>query len=100
MLAWQRSPVIRFWLAWRQLMPVIALSRILPLAMQLFILAIMLKRKLRPEFPLFFQYLLFSSIALSVSAIFHALAIQPFWLTYVDWAVSLISLVLAFGVLY
>ena len=81
-------------------MPVIALSRILPLAMQLFVLAIMLKRKLRPEFPLFFQYLLFSSFALSVAVIFHAFAIRPFWLMYVDWVVSLIGLLLAFAVLY
>jgi hypothetical protein len=81
-------------------MPVIALSRILPLAMQLFVLAIMLKRKLRPEFPLFFRYLLFSSLALSVAVILHVFAIRPFWLMYVDWVVSLIGLLLAFAVLY
>lgn len=81
-------------------MPVIVLSRILPLAMQLFVLAIMLKRKLRPEFPLFFQYLLVSSVALSVAVVFHAFAIQPFWLTCVDWVVSLIGLLLVFAVLY
>ncbi|HXB21182.1 MAG TPA: hypothetical protein VNV88_07375 [Candidatus Solibacter sp.] len=81
-------------------MPVIALSRILPLAMQLFVLAIMLKRKLRPEFPLFFQYLLFSSLALSVAVTLHVFAIRPFWLMYVDWVVSLIGLLLAFAVLY
>jgi hypothetical protein len=81
-------------------MPVIFWSRILPLAMQLFILAMMLKRKLRPEFPLFFQYTLINSFALCVAIILRAIPIQQAWLPYVDWVVSLISMVLVFGVLY
>jgi hypothetical protein len=81
-------------------MPVIFWSRILPLAVQLFILAIMLKRKLRPEFPLFFRYTLVSSAALCVALILGAIPIQQIWIPYVDWAVSLISMFLAFGVLY
>jgi len=81
-------------------MPVIFWSRILPLAMQLFILAMMLKRKLRPEFPLFFQYTLVNSVALGVALILRAIPIQQAWLPYVDWAVSLVSMFLAFGVLY
>jgi len=81
-------------------MPVIVLSRILPLAVQLFILAIMLKRRLRPEFPLFFQYTLVNTVALCLVLILHAMPIQQAWLPYVDWAISLISMVLAFGVLY
>jgi len=81
-------------------MPVIVLSRILPLAVQLFILAIMLKRKLRPEFPLFFQYTLVNTGALCAALILHAMPIQQAWLPYADWAISLVSMVLAFGVLY
>jgi hypothetical protein len=76
------------------------LLRILPLAMQLFILAIMLRRKLRSEFPVFFQYILFNSVALCLAVIFHSIPIRQPWLTYVDWSTSLISMLLAFGVLY
>jgi hypothetical protein len=81
-------------------MPVIVLSRILPLAMQLFILAMMLKRRLRPEFPRFFQYTLVNSVALCTALILHAIPVQQPWLPYADWAISLVSMFLAFGVLH
>lgn len=81
-------------------MPVIILSRILPLAMQSFILVMMLKRKLRPEFPLFFLYTLVNSFVLCAAVILRASPVQPAWFPYADWAVSLISMIFAFGVLY
>jgi hypothetical protein len=81
-------------------MPVILWSRILPLAVQLFILAMMCKRKLRPEFPLFFLYTLVNSFGLTAAIIFRALPAQQAWIPYVDWTVSLVSMSLAFGVLY
>jgi hypothetical protein len=81
-------------------MPVIIWSRILPLALQSFILIIMLKRKLRPEFPLFFQYTLINSFALCAAIVLLASPVQQAWFPYADWAVSLISMFFAFGVLY
>jgi hypothetical protein len=81
-------------------MPVIIWSRILPLALQSFILVLMLKRKLRPEFPLFFQYTLINSFALCAAIILRASPIQQAWFPYADWVVSLVSIVFAFGVLY
>ena len=81
-------------------MTVILLSRILPLAMQSLLLAIMLKRKLRPAFPLFFKYTLINSAALFLGMILRFTSIQQPWLMNVDWMVSLISMVLSFGVLY
>ena len=81
-------------------MPVIIWSRILPLALQSFILIVMLKRKLRPEFPLFFQYTLINSFALCAAIILRASPVQQPWFPYADWVVSLISLFFAFGVLY
>src|SRR5258708_29613310 len=81
-------------------MPVIVLSRILPLAMQLFILAMMLKRRLRPEFPRFFQYTLVNSVALCTALILHAIPVQQAWLPYADWGISLVSMFLVFGVLH
>ena len=81
-------------------MPVIIWSRILPLALQSFILIVMLKRKLRPEFPLFFTYALINCFALSASIVLRASPVQQTWFPYADWAVSLSSMFFAFGVLY
>lgn len=81
-------------------MPVIIWSRILPLAVQSLILVVMLKRKLRPEFPLFFQYTLINSFALCIAIILRASPVQQTWFPYIDWTVSLISMFFVFGVLY
>lgn len=81
-------------------MPVIVWSRILPLALQSFILITMLKRKLRPEFPLFFLYTLINCFALCAAIVLSASPIQQTWFPYMDWAVSLMSMFIAFGVLY
>ncbi|HEV3036518.1 MAG TPA: hypothetical protein VHA33_01785 [Candidatus Angelobacter sp.] len=81
-------------------MPVIVLSRILPLALQSLILVVMLRRKLRPEFPLFFQYALINSFVLCAAIILRASPVQQAWFPYADWAISLISMIFAFGVLY
>jgi hypothetical protein len=81
-------------------MPVITLSRILPLVLQSFILVMMLKRKLRSEFPFFFQYTLINSFVLCAAIIFRAFPVQQAWFPYADWAVSLVSMIFAFGVLY
>jgi len=79
---------------------VIVLSRILPLALQSLILVVMLRRKLRPEFPLFFQYALINSFVLCAAIILRASPVQQAWFPYADWAISLISMIFAFGVLY
>lgn len=81
-------------------MPVVMWSRILPLALQSFILITMLKRKLRPEFPLFFQYTLINCFALCAAIVLSAAPAQQAWFPYAEWAVSLVSMFFAFGVLY
>lgn len=81
-------------------MPVIIWSRILPLALQSFILIMMIKRKLRPEFPLFFQYTLINCFALCAAIVLSASPARQTWFPYADWAVSLVSMLFAFGVLY
>jgi hypothetical protein len=73
----------------------------LPLAIAVglsFVLATMIRRKIRFEFPMFFNYVAFTIVAMLLSFIFCFIK-SPQYL-YVFWALAVLSSGLIFGVLY
>ena len=65
---------------------------------QVFILRVLSQRKLRSEFPVFFRYSLFCVVGCAVTLVpFVAYCPQYF---YVYWALTAVTMVLEFGVLY
>ena len=65
---------------------------------QVFILRVLSQRKLRSEFPVFFRYSLFCVVGCAITLVpFVAYCPQYF---YVYWALTAVTMVLEFGVLY
>jgi hypothetical protein len=65
---------------------------------QIFTLRILNQRKLRSEFPVFFRYSLFCAIGCAITLIPFVVSCPQYF--YVYWALTAVTMVLEFGVLY
>src|SRR2546421_119523 len=78
-------------------LPLMVLS-VAAFIVQLFLIGVMVKRKLRLKFPIFFRYTILNTAGLLiVYATYYFFCTQYF---YVYWTVTALSMLLAFGVLY
>ena len=67
-------------------------------ALQLFLVGIMVARKYKTEFPVFFNYLIFYAVAAVILLVAASRPYAQFFYTY--WTVTALGLILGFGVLY
>ena len=71
---------------------------IVAVGVQVFILRVLKQRKLRSEFPVFSRYLVFCIVGSAITLIPFVVACPQYF--YVYWALTAVTMVLEFGVLY